>query len=59
MDEKKEELIKMLVRLSDEYKWNWGLVRRQINRQFNLNYDAVTLRRLYNQEKAYMSENIK
>lgn len=59
MDEKNGELIKMLVRLRADYKWDWGLVRRQINRQFNLNYDAVTLRRLYNQEKAYMSENIK
>lgn len=53
MDAYDPDMIKMLVRLRDEHKWNWGLVRRQINRQFNLDYDAVTLRQIYNQAKVH------
>lgn len=46
------ELIKTIVRCREEYKWNWGLTRRQVNRQFNLNLDAPTLRDFYKQLKA-------
>ena len=47
------ELIKTIVRCREEYKWNWGLTRRQVNRQFDLSIDAATLRNLYKQIQSH------
>lgn len=47
------DLIKTLIRLRDDYKWNWGLIRQQIRLRFDLNCDAVALRRMYRQAKVH------
>ena len=36
-----------LVRYIDNYGWNWGVVRRQINDYFGADYTVQQLRQIY------------
>lgn len=51
MDNFDIELQQALIRLIDERKWNWGLVRNFINRRFHKNLDRLALKKLYHQAK--------
>ncbi len=51
MNEYNSELGEMLIRLRDEHKWNWGLIRGFVNRQFHVSLDQPTLKELYRQAK--------
>lgn len=51
MDNFDIELQQALIRLIDERKWNWGLVRNFINRRFHKNLDRPALKKLYHQAK--------
>lgn len=51
MYEYNSELGEMLIRLRDEHKWNWGLIRGFVNRQFHVSLDQPTLKELYRQVK--------
>lgn len=51
MNEYISELGETLVRLRDEHKWNWGLIRGFVNRQFHVSLDQPTLKELYRQAK--------
>nr|DAL57091.1 MAG TPA_asm: hypothetical protein [Caudoviricetes sp.] len=46
------KLQQTLLRLIDERKWNWGLVRNFINRQFHTSLDQPALKALYRQAKS-------
>lgn len=46
------ELQQTLIRLIDERKWNWGLVRNFINRQFHTSLDQPALKALYRKSKS-------
>ena len=52
MEECNSELSETLIRLRDEHKWNWGLIRGFVNRQFHTDYDQPTLKELYRQAKS-------
>lgn len=51
MNEFDSELKQTLIRLIDEHRWNWGLVRGFVNRKFRSNYDVHTLKDIYRQAK--------
>lgn len=42
-----EQLEERLVRYVDEYGWNWGVVKRQINGFFGTNYSADDLKKTH------------
>lgn len=48
----KPELIDTIIRLRDDYRWNWGLIRSLVKRQFAANISAPELLRLYRSEKS-------
>lgn len=45
------ELIKTLLRYIDEYKWGWGIARRQLRMRFNVDIPVPELQRIYKQAK--------
>lgn len=44
-------LIEALRRYIDEYKWGWGVVRRQLRMRFNVDIPVPELQRIYKQVK--------
>ena len=52
MDDFDIKLQQTLLRLIDERKWNWGLVRNFINRQFHTSLDQPALKALYRKAKS-------
>lgn len=52
----KPELIDTIMRLRDDYRWNWGLIRNLVKRQFAANISAPELLRLYKSEKSKRHE---
>ena len=45
------DLITPLPRYIDEYKWGWGVVRRQLRMRFNVDITVPELQRIYKQAK--------
>ncbi len=45
------DLITPLLRYIDEYKWGWGVARRQLRMRFNMDITVPELRRIYKQAK--------
>ncbi len=45
------DLITPLLRYIDEYKWGWGIARRQLRMRFNVDITVPELRRIYKQAK--------
>lgn len=45
------DLITPLLRYIDEYKWGWGVVRRQLRMRFNVDITVPELQRIYKQAK--------
>lgn len=45
------DLIITLLRYIDEYKWGWGVARRQLRMRFNVDITVPELRRIYKQAK--------
>ena len=44
-------LITTLSRYIDEYKWGWGIARRQLRMRFNADITVPELQQLYKQSK--------
>ena len=44
-------LITTLSRYIDEYKWGWGIARRQLRMRFNVDIPVPELQQLYKQSK--------
>ena len=44
-------LITTLLRYVDEYKWGWGIARRQLRMRFNVDITVPELQRIYKQAK--------
>ena len=44
-------LITTLSRYIDEYKWGWGIARRQLRMRFNVDITVPELQRIYKQAK--------
>ncbi len=57
MEESSSALSETLIRLRDGHKWNWGLIRGFVNRQFHTDYDQPALKDLYRQAKAKQEED--
>lgn len=45
------DLITTLLRYIDEYKWGWGIARRQLRMRFNVDITVPELQRIYKQAK--------
>ena len=45
------DLITPLLRYIDEYKWGWGIARRQLRMRFNVDITVPELQRIYKQAK--------
>lgn len=45
------DIINTLLRYIDEYKWGWGVVRRQLRMRFNVDITVPELQRIYKQAK--------
>ena len=45
------DLIEALLRYIDEYKWGWGIARRQLRMRFNVDIPVPELQQLYKQSK--------
>lgn len=45
------DIINTLLRYIDEYKWGWGVVRRQLRMRFNVDIPVPELQRIYKQAK--------
>ncbi len=41
------DLITPLLRYIDEYKWGWGIARRQLRMRFNVDIPVPELQRIY------------
>ena len=44
-------LIEALLRYIDEYKWGWGIARRQLRMRFNVDITVPELQQIYKQAK--------
>ena len=44
-------LITTLSRYIDEYKWGWGIARRQLRMRFNVDITVPELQRIYKKAK--------
>ncbi len=44
-------LIEALRRYIDEYKWSWGIARRQLRMRFNVDIPVSELQQIYKQSK--------
>ena len=45
------DLIEASLRYIDEYKWGWGIARRQLRMRFNVDIPVPELQRIYKQAK--------
>jgi hypothetical protein len=45
------DLITTLLRYIDEYKWGWGIARRQLRMRFNVDIPVPELQQIYKQSK--------
>lgn len=45
------DLIITLLRYIDEYKWGWGIARRQLRMRFNVDIPVPELQQIYKQSK--------
>ncbi len=45
------DLITTLLRYIDEYKWGWGVARRQLRMRFSVDITVPELQQLYKQSK--------
>ncbi len=45
------DIIITLLRYIDEYKWGWGIARRQLRMRFNVDIPVPELQQLYKQAK--------
>lgn len=45
------DIINTLLRYIDEYKWGWGIARRQLRMRFNVDIPVPELQRIYKQAK--------
>lgn len=52
MEMHKPELIDTIIRLRDDYRWNWGLICGLVKRQFAVNMSTSELLELYKAEKS-------
>lgn len=41
------DIINTLLRYIDEYKWGWGIARRQLRMRFNVDIPVPELQRIY------------
>lgn len=51
-NETMDKIRERIIRYVDEYGWNWGVVKRQINDYFGTDLSAEELRRIYKNNKA-------
>lgn len=47
----REDICRALHRYVDEYKWGWGVARRQLKFRFGVDYPITELKSLYKQVK--------
>lgn len=47
----REDICRALHRYVDEYKWGWGVVRRQFRMRFNVDIPVPELQQIYKQAK--------
>lgn len=45
------DIINTLLRYIDEYKWGWGVARRQLRMRFNVDITVPELQQIYKQAK--------
>lgn len=51
-NETTDNIRERIIRYVDEYGWNWGIVRKQINDYFGTELSAEELRKFYRNNKA-------
>ena len=47
----REDICRALHRYVDEYKWGWGVARRQLRMRFNVDIPVPELQQIYKQSK--------
>lgn len=55
----REDICRALHRYVDEYKWGWGVARRQLKFRFGVDFPITELKSLYKQVKVTGTGTVK